>query len=85
MTTGQLVQAVTLFSVLSFPLRVVGYFLEDAPMAVVALDRVDAALADGTAVGRCRRRRSACRPTVPSGSRSSASGTASAVWRCCTT
>lgn len=48
MTTGQLVQAVTLFSVLSFPLRVVGYFLEDAPMAVVALDRVDAALADGT-------------------------------------
>ena len=37
-----------MFSVLSFPLRVVGYFLEDAPMAVVALDRVDAALADGT-------------------------------------
>ena len=35
MTTGQLIQAVTLFSVLSFPLRVVGYFLEDAPMAVV--------------------------------------------------
>jgi ABC-type multidrug transport system fused ATPase/permease subunit len=48
MTTGQLVQAVTLFSVLTFPLRVLGFFLEQVPMAVVALDRVDGLLAEGT-------------------------------------
>jgi ABC-type multidrug transport system fused ATPase/permease subunit len=48
MTTGQLVQAVTLFSVLTFPLRVLGFFLEQVPMAVVALDRVDGLLADGS-------------------------------------
>ena len=39
-TTGQLVQAVALFSVLVFPLRVIGYFFGDMPPSVVAYDRV---------------------------------------------
>ena len=42
-STGQLVQAVALFSVLVFPLRVIGYFFGDLPPAVVAHDRVSAA------------------------------------------
>ena len=44
-TTGQLVQAVALFSVLVFPLRVIGYFFGDMPPSVVAYDRVAAMLA----------------------------------------
>jgi ABC-type multidrug transport system fused ATPase/permease subunit len=49
-TTGQLVQVVTLFSVLTFPLRVLGFFLEELPMSVVSLDRVDAVLAEGAPI-----------------------------------
>ncbi len=44
-TTGQLVQAVALFSVLVFPLRVIGYFFGDMPPSVVAHDRVSGVLA----------------------------------------
>lgn len=44
-TTGQLVQAVALFSVLVFPLRVIGYFFGDMPPSVVAHDRVAEMLA----------------------------------------
>ena len=44
-TTGQLVQAVALFAVLVFPLRVIGYFFGDMPPSVVAYDRVAAMLA----------------------------------------
>jgi ATP-binding cassette, subfamily B, bacterial len=44
-TTGQLVQAVSLFGVLVFPLRVIGFFIGDLPPAVVAHDRVAARLA----------------------------------------
>ncbi len=43
-TPGQLVQAVALFSLLVFPLRVIGYFFGDLPPAVVANDRVVGAL-----------------------------------------
>jgi ABC-type multidrug transport system fused ATPase/permease subunit len=49
-TTGQIVQVVALFSMLTFPLRVMGYFLEELPMAVVSLDRVDAVLAQGSKI-----------------------------------
>jgi ATP-binding cassette, subfamily B, bacterial len=43
--TGQLVQAMALFGLLAFPMRVVGYFLEELPRAVVATDRIDHVLA----------------------------------------
>jgi len=39
-TTGQLVQAMTLFGILAFPFRIVGFLLEELPRAVVANDRV---------------------------------------------
>lgn len=51
-TTGQLVQAVALFSVLVFPLRVIGYFFGDMPPSVVAYDRVAAMLARPSANAR---------------------------------
>lgn len=49
-STGQLVQAVALFSLLVFPLRVIGYFFGDLPPAVVAHDRVSVALSGATVV-----------------------------------
>jgi ABC-type multidrug transport system fused ATPase/permease subunit len=45
-TPGQLVQAMTLFGILSFPVRVVGFLLEELPRAVVAADRLDAVIAE---------------------------------------
>src|ERR687891_633560 len=44
-TTGQLVQAMALFSILTFPMRVVGFLLEEMPRAVVAADRIAVVLA----------------------------------------
>jgi ABC-type multidrug transport system fused ATPase/permease subunit len=43
-TTGQLVQAVALFSILVFPLRVIGYFFGDIAPSTIAYDRVAAVL-----------------------------------------
>jgi ATP-binding cassette, subfamily B, bacterial len=45
-TTGELVQAMALFGVLAFPMRVVGFLLEELPRAAVAADRIDAVLAE---------------------------------------
>jgi ABC-type multidrug transport system fused ATPase/permease subunit len=45
-TTGELVQAVALFSILSFPMRIVGFLLEELPRAVVAADRLERVLAE---------------------------------------
>jgi ABC-type multidrug transport system fused ATPase/permease subunit len=42
---GDLVQAIALFTMLSFPMRVVGFLLEELPRSVVALDRIDTVLA----------------------------------------
>ena len=42
---GDLVQAMALFTLLAFPMRVVGFLLEEMPRSVVALDRIDAVLA----------------------------------------
>lgn len=39
-TTGDLVQAMTLFGILAFPMRVVGYLLEELPRSVVSRDRI---------------------------------------------
>ncbi|HEY6416437.1 MAG TPA: ABC transporter ATP-binding protein, partial [Acidimicrobiales bacterium] len=39
-STGQLVQAMALFTILTFPMRVVGFLLEELPRAVVASDRI---------------------------------------------
>jgi len=44
MTTGDLVHAVALFSLLVFPLRVIGYFFGGMPPSVVAHDRITRAL-----------------------------------------
>ena len=44
-TTGDLVQAMTLFGILAFPFRVLGFLLEEMPRAVVAHDRVKRVLA----------------------------------------
>ncbi|HSL57299.1 MAG TPA: ABC transporter ATP-binding protein [Acidimicrobiales bacterium] len=45
-TTGELVQAMALFGVLAFPMRVVGFFLEEMPRSVVSLERIDRVLAE---------------------------------------
>jgi ABC-type multidrug transport system fused ATPase/permease subunit len=47
-TTGQLVQAMALFTILTFPMRVVGFLLEEMPRAVVAADRITGVLATPT-------------------------------------
>jgi ABC-type multidrug transport system fused ATPase/permease subunit len=43
--TGQVVQAAALFSILAFPMRVFGFFLQELPRAVVTADRLDGVLA----------------------------------------
>jgi ATP-binding cassette, subfamily B, bacterial len=48
-TPGQLVQVAALFSVLAFPMRVFGFFLESLPMSVVAQERIDRILAESPA------------------------------------
>jgi len=47
-STGQLVQAMALFTILTFPMRVVGFLLEEMPRAVVAADRLAGVLAAPT-------------------------------------
>jgi ATP-binding cassette subfamily B protein len=44
-TVGELVQVMTLFGILAFPFRVVGFLLEELPRAVVASDRIARVLA----------------------------------------
>ena len=44
-TAGDLVQAALLFSILAFPMRVFGFFLQEMPRAVVSIDRIDSVLA----------------------------------------
>jgi ABC-type multidrug transport system fused ATPase/permease subunit len=41
---GDLVQGVALFSLLAFPMRVVGFFLQEMPRAVVSIERIDRVL-----------------------------------------
>jgi ABC-type multidrug transport system fused ATPase/permease subunit len=48
--TGELVQAIALFSILAFPIEVVGFFLEELPRAVVASERLDRVVAVPPAV-----------------------------------
>lgn len=43
-STGDLVQAMTLFGILAFPMRVVGFLLEELPRAVVSRERILAVL-----------------------------------------
>lgn len=47
-TPGDLVLAAVVFGLLSTPLRVFGFFLEEMPRSVVALDRVDKVMAEPT-------------------------------------
>lgn len=44
-SAGDVVQAMALFTLLAFPMRVVGFLLEEMPRAVVATDRLDRVLA----------------------------------------
>ena len=46
MTVGELVQVSALFTVLAFPMRVLGFFLESAPPSYVAKGRLAAAMED---------------------------------------
>ncbi len=45
-TPGDVVQAMALFQILAFPVRVVGFLLEEMPRSVVAADRVERVLAE---------------------------------------
>jgi ATP-binding cassette subfamily B protein len=47
-STGDLVQAMALFGVLAFPMRVLGFFFEELPRSVVSIDRIDGVLAEPT-------------------------------------
>jgi ATP-binding cassette, subfamily B, bacterial len=44
-TTGELVEAMALFAILTLPMRVLGFLLESLPRAVVSVDRLDDVLA----------------------------------------
>ncbi len=43
-TVGEVVGAMSLFSVLALPIRIVGFFLQSMPASVVALERIDKVL-----------------------------------------
>ncbi len=61
--TGQVVQAAALFSLLAFPMRVFGFFLQELPRAVVASGRLDGVVAaEREAAGS-----PAVRPALPEG------------------
>ena len=45
MTTGELVEAMALFAILTLPMRVLGFLLESLPRAVVSVDRLDDVIA----------------------------------------
>jgi len=45
LNAGDLVQGVALFSLLAFPMRVVGFFLQEMPRAVVSIERIDRVVA----------------------------------------
>jgi len=45
-STGDLVGAMALFTILAMPVRIVGFFLEEMPRSVVALERIDKVLAE---------------------------------------
>lgn len=49
LSPGELVQAMALFGLLAFPMRVVGFFLEELPRSVVSIERIDGVLAEPTA------------------------------------
>ena len=47
--TGELVQGISLFSILAFPVQVVGYFLQELPRSVVSTARLDRLMTAPTA------------------------------------
>jgi ABC-type multidrug transport system fused ATPase/permease subunit len=49
LSAGGLIQAVALFGLLAFPMRVVGFFLQELPRAVVSAERIDRVLAEPVA------------------------------------
>ncbi|WP_334144486.1 ABC transporter ATP-binding protein [Rhabdothermincola sp.] len=65
---GELVQAMALFGLLAFPMRVVGFFLQELPRCVVATARLDRVLAEPGAP-EAERSASRCLPAGPLGVR----------------
>ncbi len=51
-TVGEVVQAMTLFSILAVPVRITGFLLEEMPRSVVARERIDRMLASELAAER---------------------------------
>lgn len=49
LATGDIVQAMALFSLLAMPMRIVGFFLQELPRSVAATDRIDGVLAQSDA------------------------------------
>lgn len=45
LSAGEMVQIIALFNLLAFPMRVVGFLLEELPRSVVAMERIDEVLA----------------------------------------
>jgi len=67
-TTGDLVQAMALFAILSFPMRVIGFLLEELPRSVVSRDRiVDVLETDHTPTGAPLVRDADARRHLPAG------------------
>lgn len=46
LSAGDLVAAMSLFGILAFPVRIVGFFLQELPRSVVATERIDGVLAE---------------------------------------
>ncbi|NNE72880.1 MAG: ABC transporter ATP-binding protein [Acidimicrobiales bacterium] len=61
-TVGDVVGSMALFTILAMPMRIVGFFLEEMPRSVVALDRVDRVLTEPRPV-----RHGARREKLPAG------------------
>ena len=66
---GDVVQAMALFTLLAFPMRVVGFLLEEMPRAVVATERLDRVLAADVAPDAHDARRAAGQPGRGRGAR----------------
>jgi ATP-binding cassette, subfamily B, bacterial len=67
-TTGELVQAMALFAILAFPMRVIGFLLEELPRSVVSRERIVGVLdTDHTPTGAAAVPRPDARRHLPDG------------------
>ena len=47
-TIGDVVRAMSLFSILTLPMEILGYLFQEMPRSVVAMDRIDGVIAEPT-------------------------------------